>query len=170
MLLNRTCYNSTTLSRQIRYNGKNLFNFAVINGSDSECNDDEDEPTFEEIYSIYKKMHAKWIEFCNINKILDDQLVNAELVEKEWTIDWLEGRLNRTSEAVKKINAGKGKMDDYVMMSQYYGDTHGLGYTGELSDSNRKFIKKTSVPIPEHPIHGAGGLPIHRVSIVNLLC
>lgn len=42
--------------------GKNLFNLGDTNRSDSDCNDDENEPTFEEIHSTYKKMYAKWME------------------------------------------------------------------------------------------------------------
>ncbi|GMN45039.1 hypothetical protein TIFTF001_014229 [Ficus carica] len=137
---------------------------AEFDDSKSDCSNDYDDLSFEDIQRAYKEMCDKLIQVCKINKSLEihiDELrkendvlkravINYEFLatEKERKLQETRLELENTQKSLKMLNFGTTKLDHILYVRKSSGDHHGLRYMSESSSSKTVFVKGTSIPEP----------------------
>ncbi|KAI3462099.1 hypothetical protein Pfo_018762 [Paulownia fortunei] len=82
----------------------------------SDCSSDEEEPSDEDIRTMYRLMYKKCLEVCKTNKLLDEQIVDL-------------------TSSLSRINTGKAKLDEILSTGQVGENHQGIGYIGECSNT-----------------------------------
>ena len=132
---------------------------AMTDVCSTDVDSDDEELTFNELASVYKKLSIKSEELCRINeeqKVVISQLetekaqLQNQVVSLESEVKVLSTNLKNMTKSVKMLNTGTDMLDEILKVGKHAGDSSGVGFKNKhhSKNTNTKFVPAQKKPDP----------------------